>query len=517
MSIQFQRKWSKINIETIQFQKDSKTPLYIQLSKIIEDMILGEELKENDKLPPIRKFAEALNVNNVTIINAYKNLEKNNLVEPVKGSGYYVRTMRLKLYNKEKEDKVDFNININVDEDVESKIVNLTSNGQITISESTINFASATPDPSIFPVDSFKNSINEVLERDKGNAFGYQESNGYEPLRKTLRQYLLQKNNIKTNFTDIQIVSGAQQGIDIIGKALLNFNDCIITENPTYTGAIDVFRSRGAEIIGVNIMKDGIDCDDLERKIKLHKPKLLYIMSNFQNPTTITYSEEKLKKIIYLSKKYNFFIIEDDSLSGLGFKEDLKYTTLKSMDEYERVIYVKSFSKLIMPGLRMGFIISPKSIIDDITRAKYTTDISSSGLIQRTLQIYFEKGCWEENLEYMKKIYEERYKCMLKELNKLKVYGVTFEEPFGGLNFWVTLPTNIDAYKLYLDCAKRDVVFLPSQVFSINDDNQRMNNCIRLSYAGSSIENIRRGMSIIGESINGIINKKRRIYVAPFL
>lgn len=515
MSIQFQRMWSKINIETIQFQKDSKTPLYIQLSKIIENMILGAELKENDKLPPIRKFAEALKVNNVTIINAYKNLEKNNLVEPVKGSGYYVRTMKSKLYKKENNQVTEFNIE--ADEDIESSLINLTSSGQITISEDTINFASAIPDPSIFPVDKFKNAINEVLERDKGNAFGYQESNGYEPLRKTLCKYLLQESNIKASFTDIQIVSGAQQGIDIIGKALLNFGDCIITENPTYTGAIDVFKSRGAEIVGVNIMQDGIDCEDLERKIKLYKPKLLYVMSNFQNPTTVTYSEEKLKRIMNLSRKYNFLIIEDDSLSGLGFKKDLKYTTLKSMDEDERVIYVKSFSKLIMPGLRMGFIISPKCIIDHITRAKHTTDISSSGLIQRTLHIYFEKGYWEENLEYMEKIYEEKYECMLRELNKLKVYGITFEEPFGGLNFWVTLPTNINAYRLYLECAKKDVVFLPSQVFSVNDDNKKMNNCIRLSYAGSSIDNINIGMSIIGECIDDILNKKNKVYVAPFL
>lgn len=502
-----------MDIVTIQFDRNSNIPMYIQIANSIQNLIESGDLLEEEKLPSIRKLSKDLNVNNVTIVNAYKELENLGLVTAVKGSGYYVKNIDL-----EKNTNAYCNENICSipnDELYEYEDVKLMNNGQIEISENSINFASAIPDPSIFPIEGFKKALNTVLDRDKGFAFGYQESNGYEPLRETLSNYLFKECSIKVDADNIQIVSGAQQGIDIIGKVLLNSGDYVITENPTYPGAVAVFKSRGANVIGVPMEKDGINLEILEEKLIKYKPKLIYLMTTYQSPTTISYSKEKMKKLLHLSKKYGVYILEDDSLSALSFSPLKNSITLKSLDTDDMVIYIKSFSKLLMPGLRIGFIISPENILTNIIKAKHTTDISSSGLIQRALQIYFENGEWQKHLNYMKKIYKSKYDVMLKELNNLKKYNIQFTEPKGGLNFWVDLPKNIDGNKLYLECAKKDVLIVPCNLFFLDNEN---NNSIRISYAATNIEEIKIGFQIIEQCINKILTKgNKKTYINPLM
>lgn len=502
---------------SIQLDKNCSVPMYMQIANSIEKLIDKSELSIGDKLPPIRKLATELDVNNVTIVNAYKHLEINDYVTAVKGSGYYIKDRKFKKIVPSDTTKEYFSPIQNDDYDYEYENIKLMTSGQIEISENAINFASATPDPSIFPVDIFKSALNEVLDRDKGFAFGYQESNGYEPLREALSDYLLRSNSIKVPSDFIQIVSGAQQGIDIIGKCLLNPGDYVITENPTYSGAVSVFKSRDAQIVGVPMLHDGIDTDILEENVKKYHPKLVYLMTKFQNPTTISYSEEKLYKILKMADKYNFYIVEDDSLAGLSFSNFSMNTTLKSLDTNDRVIYVKSFSKLLMPGLRIGFVTCPEIIVDKFMMAKHTTDISSSGLIQRALHIYFEKGQWENHLSYMKNIYKSKYDAMVYELNKLEKYGITFFKPKGGLNFWLTLPKELDATKLYLECAKKDVLLVPGKIFYTSKcDN--MDKTIRLSFAGTNVDEIKTGVSIINDIVLKLINKTtKKTYLTPMI
>jgi len=516
-----------MNSISIELDKSSTIPMYLQVANKIEALIKSSTLKVGDKLPPIRKLSNELEVNNVTIVNAYKQLEINGYVNAIKGSGYYVAeqdniymsydisasSANNRGINSENLDSNNTYVaSPNYQEDFK-----LMSNGQISMSSTTINFASATPDPGIFPFEAFKSALNEVLDRDKGYAFGYQESNGYEPLRSSLCDYFLHEYGINATPDSIQIVSGAQQGIDIIGKALLSPGDYVITENPTYTGAVAVFKSRGANIIGVPMEADGINIKLLEANIKIYKPKLVYVMTQFQNPTTASYSEEKLNQLLALADKYDLYLVEDDSLSGLSYDSSFKCKTLKSMDNTNRVIYIKSFSKLLMPGLRIGFIISPEAIKDELLAAKHTTDISSSGLIQRALQLYFKNGYWEKHLKYMIEMYKIKYDAMKLELKKLRIYGIDFIDPKGGLNFWVTLPKGVSASELYVQCSKKDVLLVPCNVFYVNKD-KNIDNTLRLSYAATNLEEIQVGMSIIGDCLSMLINKgKRTSYISPLI
>lgn len=459
-------------IVPLQFNTTSTEPLYSQLFRYIKNLIINEELEYGSKLPPIRTFAKELGVNNITVINAYKQLEASGYITSKQGSGFYVSK---KVANEQPffippEEAHNF-----------------------------INFASASPDPGIFPTETFKEYIVEAIDRDKGFAFGYQETNGFMPLRKTLTEFLHNTYDIHTEAHLIQIVSGAQQGLDIIAKSILHSGDTVITENPTYNGAVEVFRSRGCRIVPVHLNIDGINILELEKKVRICKPKLVYVMPNYQNPTTRCYSLETMDHLLDLADRYDFFILEEDPMLELSYGHDLPIT-LKSLDTKDRVIYLKSFSKLLMPGLRMGFMIMPEVLLEGFTKAKQNTDISASGLIQRALELYFVNNKWDEHIHYMREIYRGRYEYMLAALEQLQDYNITFERPEGGLCFWLRLPPHIPAEKLYYTCHSKGLLILPSSIFFSHLDHDK-NSYIRLSFATCTIDEIHKGCEILKDCI----------------
>ena len=459
--------------------KDLSTPLYIQVYENIKNMIEKEELKEGEKLSSIRSLANKLKVNNITIVNAYKLLEQEGYVYSIKGSGTYVRK------------KPDFNMNIPYIEDGD---IELMIGGILPLSRNSINFASASPTPDIFPIKEFKQSLVEVLDRDKGNAFVYPEIKGYEPFRESISSFLHENYQMNVSKDQIQVISGGQQGLDIISKALVSQGDCILVENPTYSGAIAAFRSRGAKVIGIPILEDGLDLEVLGKYVKRYNPKFLYIMTNYQSPTTYSYSEDKKRELIRLSQKYSFYIIEDDFLTDLNYDENKKLP-LKSMDTLDQIIYIKSFSKIFMPGVRIGFMTVPENLFKDIIRAKHTTDISSSGFLQRAFDLYLRKGFWKKHINTIKEVYTKKYNTMTKELKRLEKYNISFIEPNGGLSIWLKLPKDIDAIDLYNECEENNVAIVPGKIFFIDDS--IYTNYIRLSFGAASNEEIVPGIKVI--------------------
>lgn len=477
--------------------KNISTPLYIQLYENIKDMIDKDQLKAGEKLPSIRSLAKKLEVNNITIVNGYKLLEQEGYTYSIKGSGTYVKPHNYGLDTPYMEDG-----------DIELMI-----GGILPMSKDNINFASVSPTPEIFPVEEFKQSLVEVLDRDKGNAFIYPEINGYKPFRESISIFMHENYNMNIDKDEIQIISGGQQGIDIITKTLISQGDCVLVENPTYSGAIAAFKSRGAKIIGVPMLKDGLDLEVLNNRIKRYNPKLLYIMTNYQNPTTYSYSEHTKNKLIELSKQHNFYIIEDDFLTDLNYSKDKK-TPLKSIDNSDQVIYIKSFSKIFMPGVRIGFMTVPQKLFKDIIRVKHTTDISSSGFLQRAFDLYLRKGYWKKHIENIKKVYTNKYNIMVKELKKLYKYGVTFEEPYGGLSIWLKLPKDIDSIDLYNECGENNVSIVPGKIFFINDT--IYSNYIRLSFGAVSEEEIVHGIRIIENYFKKTYKEDNNKYL-PFI
>lgn len=483
-------------MKKIILNKKTDTPLYIQLYEQFKTLIIENQL-EKEKLPSIRSLAKSLGVNNVTVVSAYKLLEQEDYVYSIKGSGTYI-----------KRPPVSNDISCLEEGDMELMI-----SGILPVSKHSINFASVSPTPNLFPIEEFKQALVEVLDRDGGQAFQYPEITGYEPLRQSISKFLLENHNTIVDKNQILITSGGQQGLDIISKTLINPGDTIFVENPTYSGAIAAFKSRGAKIIGIPIKEDGIDLSLLKSYIKRYNPKFLYIMSNYQSPTTYSYSDENKKELLSLSRNKNFYIIEDDFLTDLNFYGE-KNSILKSIDRLDQVIFIKSFSKIFMPGVRIGFTTLPNKLFKEIIKAKHTTDVTSSGYLQRAFDLYLRKGYWKNHIEKVKKVYYDKYNIMTKELDKLKRYGLTYIKPKGGLSIWLKLPKEIDALELYNECAENGLAIVPGKIFFT--DEFIYSNYIRLSFGAVDDDEIVEGVRILENIISKPFKDENNNYL-PFI
>ena len=472
------------------------TALYIQLYEKIKKIIEDGQF-EDDKLPSIRKMAGLLGVNNVTVISAYNLLEQEGYVYSVKGSGTYIR-----------KSPISMDISYLEEEDME-----LMMSGILPIAKNSINLASVSPTPDLFPIEEFKQALVEVLDRDGGNAFLYPEITGYDRLRESISKFLMDNYSTKVNKDQILITSGGQQGLDIISKTLISPGDCVLVENPTYSGALAAFKSRGAKVIGIPMKEDGIDLDLLKSYINRYKPKFLYIMTNYQSPTTYSYSDEKKLKLLTLARDYDFYIIEDDFLTDLYF-DDGKKMPLKSMDKLDKVIFIKSFSKIFMPGVRIGFITLPNNLFRSIIKAKHTTDVSSSGFLQRAFDLYLRKGYWKSHIDKVRRVYAEKYNIMTRELDKLHKYGIEYIEAKGGLSIWLKLPKNLDAFALYTECAENGLSIVPGKLFFT--DESIYSNYIRLSFSSVSNEDIIEGLAILENIISKPFKDSNSQYL-PFI
>ncbi|MGF7057067.1 PLP-dependent aminotransferase family protein [Brassicibacter mesophilus] len=486
------------SFEDIHLDKNDEQYLYMQLYEKMKSMIEYRAIEPHTKLPTIRYLANTLGINNVTVVTAYNLLEKEGYIYKKIGSGSYVQDVECKKINCEIFDE---EINLSSENNYETDIGN--------DKEEVINFGSIAPTSDLFPVDDFKNALNEILDRDKGRAFAYQEGQGYYPLRSSIKKYI-ENYEVIVDEDSIQIISGAQQGIDILSKALIDYGDIVFTESPTYNGAIAVFKSRSAKIVEIPIQPDGIDIKELENKLRSFKPKFIYVMPNYQNPTGYSYSEYKKNKLIELANKHDFYIIEDDYLSDLMYPNN-KNCILKSLDSEDRVIYIKSFSKIFMPGLRLAFMIIPRSIYSEVLSAKHISDISTSGIIQRAFELYLTKGSWQRHINYVNSIYMRRYNIMIDSIKKYMPKEISYSMPKGGLNFWLALPNGYSANELYNVCLKNKITIAPGSIF---DSSRKDNQFFRLSIASVNEDNIKQGIRKLSQVISWFVTNYENKHIS---
>ena len=463
---------------SISLNRTGEVPLYQQLAEGIAALIEEGSLPANQKLPPIRKLAEQFAVNTVTVVTAYKYLENKQLLYSRRGSGTFVSPLPVE----------------HIPELVTNRNLHSFESGHL--AENAIDFASTSLPHEMFPVDAFKRAFDAVLEREKGGAFRYMDSMGYEPLRQQLCRYL-EGYGIKTTAENVQIISGAQQGIDIIAKAMLGYGDVVFVEKPTFYGAAGAFLSRGGKLVEIPLEQDGMDLEILEDCLKLYQPRFLYMMSYFQTPTGISYSMEKKRRLLELAEKYDTYIVEEDDFYDFHYGSE-PLVPLKALDYKNRVIYIKSFSKILMPGLRMGLIVLPKKIQQVVMEAKYTTDISTSGFIQQAMAYYLEENGWEEHAAETRRYGSRKYHKILAAARKYLPSNVTYGRPNGGVSLWLTLPVGISAELVCSRMQERNVILTAGSQYDVHGTEDRH---IRLSFANLSDDKIEVGMKRIGDCL----------------
>jgi 2-aminoadipate transaminase len=459
--------------------RDEETPKYIQIANYIKNLIDKRKIKDGDKLPTIRELSKRLEVNNVTIVSAYNKL---------KAEGYAYQKVGSGSFAKRKE------VASNLRREYSNTLKKLSSGDLNEI----IDFTGETTKEVLFPIDDLKYIINEVLERDGANALLSDNRNGYTDLIYTINRAFW---NNKLNNDDIIIVSGAQQGIDIASKGILNINDNIIVEKPTYVGALSVFKWRKVNLFEVPVEEDGINLNKFEKILQKNEIKCFFTMSYFQNPTGISYSLEKKKRILELAEIYDFYIIEDDYLSELIYEKALEYVPFKWLDKNDRVIYIKSFSKIFLPGIRLGYLVAPTIFRETLQNSKHNTDITTSSLMQRALELYISSEKWKTNIKNLNYEYIERYKLVKFVMEKDFKDILTYKDPRGGLNFYVTLKENfiVNTTELFMRLKKRNVYITPGAVFFTSQGDGQ--DSFRISFYQTDKEKIENGMRILREEI----------------
>ncbi len=366
---------------------------------------------------------------------------------------------------------------------------------KFTADPSVISFAAGNPAPEAFPVEEIKRITNEILTETPIDALQYSVTEGYAPLRQWIRDDLTKKNMLGKD-DEVVITSGAQQAIEVATKEICNEGDVIICEAPTFIGSLNAFRSYNAKLVGIEMEEDGINTDKLERALqKYHRVAFIYLIPNFQNPTGITMSLEKRKKVIELARKYNVYILEDNPYGDLRFAGD-DLPTIKSMDTTGNVIYAGTFSKVLAPGLRVGYMCAPSNVIAKAVVCMQVSTVHTSILPQMIAYRFVTENDFEEHIHGLKEIYRKKSDLMLGKLKMTMPKSIKFTEPEGGLFIWGTLPDG-DMNYFCKKAVKNKVAVVPGNAFLVNENAPCLS--FRLNYSTPTDEQIEKGVDILAE------------------
>lgn len=353
-----------------------------------------------------------------------------------------------------------------------------------------ISFAGGLPAAEAFPVEDLRQAADKVFCDQGPAALQYSSSLGLASLREKLAQRH-RAQGIPCAADDILMVSGSQQGLDLAGKVFLEPGDAVLCENPTYLAALTVFRSYACRPVPVETDGEGMVLEDLERKLAAHpEAKLMYIIPTFQNPTGKTWSLERRKGVLALAERYGLPILEDNPYGDLRYEGET-VPTLKSMDTAGIVTYMGSFSKVLSPGLRLGWLIAAPALLEKYASAKECTDLQTSTLSQMIVDTYLEDNDLDANIRRISALYKGRRDLMLSRLEQGLPAGASCTHPQGGLFLWVTLPEGIDTAALLPVMTTRKVAYIPGVSFFAGQDVKR---CLRLNFSNASEDQIIQGV-----------------------
>ena len=359
-----------------------------------------------------------------------------------------------------------------------------------------IPFAAGNPDAASFPIDEVKRISAEIFETAPVTALQYGVTEGYRPLIERLTKFVKDRYDIGKDFDSLIVTSGAQQVMDLATKALCDLGDTVICECPSFIGSLNCFRSYGCKLAGVPVEADGMNIEKLEEAIKnATNPRFIYTIPNFQNPSGATMSLAKRKAVYELAKKYGLLILEDNPYGDLRVSgEDIP--SIKSFDEDGIVIYAGSFSKLLAPGIRVGYIVAPSPIIAKMTVGKQASDVHTPVFSQMLVDKWMEQNDVNAHIEKIREIYRRKLNLMCDLIDSELGDFVEYVRPEGGLFVWCKLPDNVNMLEFVKDCIANKVAVVPGTAFMINDEET---NCFRMNFSTPSDEKIVEGMKLLGK------------------
>ena len=475
-------------------------PLYIQIREQIRGQIRSGALQAGDRLAPSRELARTLGVHRTTVGNAYADLEAQGLIRGDVGRGTYVLPSSIEgaaetatpgtafywesLFTKGSQD---------------DSLPRLMASAQ---EAGVISFAvtHGPLDPDL--AEMVRRVTNAVLRREGARLLQYGSSEGYGPLKNYLQEQL-RSAGITAGIDEILITNGCQQSLDLLRRVLIEPGDVVACENPAYTGLSSVFNSPSVRLAGIPVGPAGIDLDLLISILERHRVKLILVSPNFQNPTGRTLPIEARKKLLEISNHYQVPVVEDDIYGALRFQGP-PLRSLKSLDRTGLVVYLNSFSKVGFPGLRVGWMVGSRPLIERLRLAKQQADLHTNMLGQAVLEELGKRGLLEKAMRKARAVYAQKLGALRAAVEAHFPEEARCFYPEGGMSVWVTLPTGLNSMDLLAKARERGVIFAPSRYFYFHE---AQDNALRLCFSALSLEEIGKGIQILGDVLREEIRR----------
>jgi GntR family transcriptional regulator/MocR family aminotransferase len=499
----------------IPLDRDDQEPLYRQIQTFLREQIRLGNLTAETKLPASRELASGLGVSRITVANAYAELEAEGLVYARPGSGTYVAPSAEYLSEERGEHLAHRDWPLwqqalvsRTWQPILNEVDALFSTVQ---NPDLISFAAGLGAEDLFPVDEFAKTMREVFRRDGHTAMGYGDPAGYPPLRETIAQ-ILTRQGIPTHPNEVLVTSGSMQGIALVAYLTLRPGDVVLVESPTYSMTIDLFRSVEAHVLGVPVDEEGMMVENLESILQTAHPRLIYTIPTFHNPTGTSMSGSRRRRLIALADRYNVPVLEDDFAGDLRY-EGRAQPALKALDQGGQVIYVSTFSKVVMPALRLGYLVASGPVLERLLALKRTMDLATSNLIQRSLQAYITVGRYQTHIRRACRFYLRRRDAMLEALQRHMPPDVRWHTPQGGLFLWLQLAEGSSADDVFPLAGEEGVIFAPGSFFF---PGQKVKQFMRLNVAMHPPEVIEEGIRRLGRAIHrytSLKSSERRRYL----
>lgn len=484
-------------------------PIHMQLRQQIQELILAGSLPAGSRLPSSRALAGLLGVSRNTVLTVYESLAAEGVLEARGRTGTFVAGMQGVRTHRTASGR-----HADVAEGTVEWEHMLSDSARLL---SALPPRTRAPEPGTQGVvlsrlvpwwdersaERMRICINYVLQRDHSALLGYGPSEGYQPLREWVATYMCKK-GVPTAPDEVLIVSGFQQGMDLICRTLLNPGDVAFTQDPTYTGAIACLRAAGVRIRGIPVTSAGLDLEFLSALARQERPKIVYVMPVFQNPTGVTMDLPTRLKLLEYADRFDFVVVED------GFSDELCHPgsfipPLKAHDRSGRVLYVNSMSKVLFPGLRIGWVVAPRRVIAVLAAAKRTADLNCSPILQAALHEFCRLGYCRLHLARARRIYQTRRKAMVSALEQYFPPSVEWYAGEGGLAAWVTLPPGMDSLQLYEEAARAGVWICPGVDYFVHGGGERN---LRLVWCSATPREIDAGVRILGELLRSHLEGK---------
>ena len=468
----------------LQLERESNVALYHQIAEQIKDRIADGRLPPGAQLPTVRQLAAEAGVTRLTIQNAYGELQSGSWIEATVGRGTYVsRTIN--------PARRVANIGLDVSPDaVINDIVQLHDVAGLR------SMASASPDATLFPAQEFWSALGAVAS-DLAAVVNYGSSQGDPDLRIELAKWIKER-GIDAEPEQILVTNGAAQGLSLVAQALTRPGDVVAVEQPTYLGFLHTLKAQGLQTVAIPMDQEGLELDALERIITQQRPRFLYTIPTYQNPTGACMSLARRRQLIDLSERYGLIIVEDDIYGRLAF-DGLPPPSLKALDRSGLVIHAASFSKLFMPGLRIGYVAAPSPLSRQLLSLRRATDLCSPPLLQRALAIFLRDGAMKRHLRRVLPVYRERRDTAMAALGRYMPPGVTWTKPAGGFCSWLTLPSEHLFGDLLQESLRAGWAFAPGEAFLTG---RSAHQHVRLAYGHQPPDAIRSGIEVLAHLID---------------